>query len=515
MANQTFNRHVGEFLTSTPREGIWTASILFLGLCYLASFYLQKSSNFPLINDGKNPKSQFRNNAKELIAQGFQKFSGPFNLMTDTGPIIMLPPEYIDSVNQQDKLNFNKFIEIHNLAKYDTFRNFRSPPHGMFEEAVMKGLTRNLPRFTKALSDEMERCLNDTWAQSAEWREVKLQTDVLTWVARLSSRIFNGEELTRNEDWLRISKDYTINTFTALAVCKFFPVPFRWLAERALPLCRKVRKDRAAGAKILAPILAARKAEIAAAKREGREPNLPDDSIEWFRKAAKGRAYDDCDLQLGLSIAAIHTTSDLLGQALLNLGTRTEMMEPLRKEAVEVLEKYGWQKVALAELRILDSFLKETQRLKPIAMASMHRLATDDVELPNGIKIRKGERTAISSHRMWSESDYEDPDTFDGFRFVERRKVPGYEHKSHLISTSADHTAFSHGKHACPGRFFAANEIKIAMVHLLLKYDLKLEDAKVATWKMYGINMFVNPEAKISVRRRKEELDIDNLVTEG
>lgn len=145
----------------------------------------------------------------------------------------------------------------------------------------------------------------------------------------------------------------------------------------------------------------------------------------------------------------------------------------------------------------------------------MHRLATDDVELPNGIKIRKGERTAISSHRMWSESDYENPDTFDGFRFVKRRKVPGYEHKSHLISTSADHTAFSHGKHACPGRFFAANEIKIAMVHLLLKYDLKLEDAKLASWKTYGIVMFVNPDAKISVRRRKEELDMDNLVTEG
>lgn len=195
-----------------------------------------------------------------------------------------------------------------------------------------------------------------------------MQADILTWVARLSSRIFNGEELTRNEDWLRISKDYTVNTFTALAVCKLFPAPFRWLAERALPLCRKVRRDRAAGARILAPILAARKAEIAAAKREGKEPNLPDDSIEWFRKAAKGRAYNDCDLQFSLSIAAIHTTSDLLGQALLNLGAHPEMMEPLRKEAAEVLERYGWQKVALAELRILDSFLKETQRLKPIAM---------------------------------------------------------------------------------------------------------------------------------------------------
>lgn len=145
----------------------------------------------------------------------------------------------------------------------------------------------------------------------------------------------------------------------------------------------------------------------------------------------------------------------------------------------------------------------------------MHRLAIDDVELPNGINIRKGERVAISSHRMWSGNDYEDPDIFDGYRFVKRRKLPGYEHKSHLISTSHEHTAFSHGKHACPGRFFAANEVKIAMVHLLLKYDMKLKDPSGAVWKEIGINMILNPRATLDVRRRKEEIDLDKLVVDA
>lgn len=70
----------------------------------------------------------------------------------------------------------------------------------------------------------------------------------------------------------------------------------------------------------------------------------------------------------------------------------------------------------------------------------------------------------ISSHRMWSPDIYEDPEKFDGYRFLNRRKVPGLEMKSQLVSTSTDHLGFSHGKHACPGRFFAANEVKIAMV---------------------------------------------------
>jgi hypothetical protein len=99
---------------------------------------------------------------------------------------------------------------------------------------------------------------------------------VLSWVARLSSRIFNGDQLARDEEWLRISKEYTVSSFEAVTACKKYSVPFRWFAERTLPICRKVRADRKAGAKLLAPILAERKAEIAAAQREGREPNVSD-----------------------------------------------------------------------------------------------------------------------------------------------------------------------------------------------------------------------------------------------
>jgi cytochrome P450 len=136
------------------------------------------------------------------------------------------------------------------------------------------------------------------------------------------------------------------------------------------------------------------------------------------------------------------------------------------------------------------------------------------VELPNGIKIAKGEHTAVSSHRMWSAEDYQNPDEFDAFRFVERRKLPGYENRSLLVSTSFDHLGFSHGKHACPGRFFAANEVKIAMVHLLMKYDMKIEEPKMAQWMTFGTAMIANPKAKISVRRREPEVDLELLANQ-
>jgi hypothetical protein len=214
----------------------------------------------------------------------------------------------------------------------------------------------------------MSTCLSTSWGDSQEWHLVDPKSSILTWVARLSSRIFLGETFVQNPEWIRISIDYTVNTMIAIAICKFVPSFIRPAVVQWLPLCRKVRRDYATCSSILKPVLEEREREIASAEQEGRKPDLPDDSIEWFRSASRGREYRQIDIQISLQVAAIHTTSDLLCQALLNLCAHPELVAPLREEVKDVLGKYGWQKVALTELRLLDSFFKETQRLKPISM---------------------------------------------------------------------------------------------------------------------------------------------------
>jgi cytochrome P450 len=435
-------------------------------------------------------------------------------MMTDHGRVIMLPADYIEAVNEKPELSLTEYMSRYFLSSYETFRSFRELPPGMLVEAVMKGVTRSLPKFTKPLSLEMDACLSSSWGTSTEWHEVDINKDIQNFVARLSSRIFLGEDFARNPEWIRLNIEYTVNTFIAVSICGVVPAFIRPLLVQWLPICRKVRKDYAGYLRILKPVLADREAEIELARSENRAPNVPDDAIEWFRAASHGREYDPCDAQIGLQVTAIHTSSDLLCQAVLNLCAYPEYVEPLREEAITVLKTHGWQKVALTELRLLDSFFKETQRLKPIAMATLHRYATKDVTLSNGTFIAKGEVTGISSHSHWDPEIYPEPEKFDGYRFLNRRKIPGQENRSLLVSTSNEHTAFAHGKHACTGRFFAANEVKIAMVHLVLKYDMKIESPEVAKWKTFGITMFVNPEAKVQVRRRKEEVDMEALARE-
>lgn len=94
--------------------------------------------------------------------------------------------------------------------------------------------------------------------------------------------------------------------------------------------------------------------------------------MDWLEETAKGRPYDPAISQVGLALAAIHTTSDLLSQAIVNLCIHPEIVPQLRKEAIDVLTQHGWAKTSMYQMRLMDSFLKETQRLKPVSMSLSH-----------------------------------------------------------------------------------------------------------------------------------------------
>jgi cytochrome P450 len=91
------------------------------------------------------------------------------------------------------------------------------------------------------------------------------------------------------------------------------------------------------------------------------------------------------------------------------------------------------------------------------------------------------------------------------------RQTPGKENQAHFVTTSPESLGFGHGQHACPGRFFAANEVKVLLCHLLLKYDFELIPGSDYSIQPYGFNLNTNKGAKIRVRRRKEEIDLDSL----
>lgn len=143
----------------------------------------------------------------------------------------------------------------------------------------------------------------------------------------------------------------------------------------------------------------------------------------------------------------------------------------------------------------------------------MRRMVTKPTTLSNGLALKPGDRTLIDTRSaMMDPTTYENPEVFDPCRFVRWRSEPGKENLAHLVSTSPLHLGFGHGEHACPGRFFAANEVKVVMCHLLLKYDWKLAPETQTNPIAHGMTYMSNPFAQVMFRRRKDtDLDIDSI----
>lgn len=137
----------------------------------------------------------------------------------------------------------------------------------------------------------------------------------------------------------------------------------------------------------------------------------------------------------------------------------------------------------------------------------MNRHANQKIELSDGTVIPKGADILIANFSMYDADSYSDPATFDPYRFLRRREAG--DSSALFINPSPEHLGFGFGKHSCPGRFFVANEIKILLAHMLLKYDMQLLDSSTPTVKKIGISLSADPTASISIRRRQEEISLD------
>ena len=351
-------------------------------------------------------------------------------------------------------------------------------------------------------------------------------------VARLSSRIFLGEELCRSEDWLKITVNYTVDLMFAAEKLRHVPGPLRWIAHWFLPEAQKLRAEVKQAGDIIRPVLEKRRREKAMLQAQGKESVEYYDAVEWFEQAAraKGCSYNPEVVQLFLSTVAIHTTSDLLTVTMLDIARNPHIIEPLREEMTSILKNGGWKKTSLNDLKLLDSVIKESLRLKPIGIGksvhnpfrlattstnacplhkvSMRRVATSGLKLDDGTYLPKGSKVVVSSHRMWDPAVYDNPGTWDGARFLRLRDQPNKNKEALFVSTSERHLGFGHGKHGCPGRFFAASELKVALCHILLKYDLCIAQDAIVQHRLIGASYYADPAAKLLIRRRKEIVEI-------
>jgi hypothetical protein len=202
------------------------------------------------------------------------------------------------------------------------------------------------------------------------WTEVVARDRVLDIVARVSSRIYLGDEVCRNARWLAITKLYTTHFFSAATKLRMYPHIVRHLVHWFIPECKLLRSQFNDAQKILQPIINYRRDLRRAALATGEPVPEFGDALGWVEREATAKSVD-CNpsiFQLLLSTVSINTTADLLEQCMLSIAQHPEIINPLREEIRDVLRHSGWSKSSLSDMKLLDSVIKESQRLKPTSI---------------------------------------------------------------------------------------------------------------------------------------------------
>jgi hypothetical protein len=103
---------------------------------------------------------------------------------------------------------------------------------------------------------------------------------------------------------------------------------------------------------------------------------IPLDFFQWFKESSRGDWYDELILNLRISFASMHGLCDQLVKVLLRLCDDPQLADELRKEIIAVHAAHGWSKMTLYHLKLMDSVLKEVQRVDPILFGKVLPLST-------------------------------------------------------------------------------------------------------------------------------------------
>ena len=134
-----------------------------------------------------------------------------------------------------------------------------------------------------------------------------------------------------------------------------------------------------------------------------------------------------------------------------------------------------------------------------------------------GWRAERGAYIGLDVHSVQHDGEvYPQPETYDAFRFSRSREaqeeergkergdeVDGLKMKNvGVITTSDSFLPFGHGRHACPGRFFVALELKMVLAYIVLNYEIAPLETRPPSKSIGGVNL---PPMKASIRVRRRE----------
>lgn len=421
-------------------------------------------------------------------------------------------------------------------VKHTLGPEFSGGPH---IDLIRHQFTRRLPTIVGDLHAELQLALQEQWpSKTREWTPVKVKPTCMSIVRQATNRVLCGSSLCRNSEFLSSMGKYFDAVVRAAGVITLCPaalhpfiVPFlQWQLRRWQKACVKHTE----------PIIEKRLADLRyhenSVKTAGDPGNgdsdEPNDALQWLLRQGVQKAKTDGPQELDpnlitlrllvWNILSIHTLGMTITTTLLDLCSAPECDEyvaGLREECARIFAQHDgiWTDDALKKLVRVDSAIRESMRVSPLADIAVKRTITETlgITLSDGLHIPHGAMIAAPVYCLHHDSKFypDRPGTYDAFRFsrpFEQERLdmkiefeaPTQKHLA-ITTTKIEFLPFGYGKHACPGRFFAAMEIKLLLAHILLHYDVELRGARPENVRTAQSNV-PGDKAELWIKRREK-----------
>ncbi|KAI7853642.1 cytochrome P450 [Circinella umbellata] len=363
---------------------------------------------------------------------------------------------------------------------YTVRENFKPCNLGMFSTRIQQGLDQ-------ALDDLQELDL-----KSREKKIIKLK-DTVSWiVSQVSCLCLAGTHVGFNKELVYAMTRLAPKISKTALMLSFFP---NWIAERVIRQCISLEKELDVIMDSLVPEL--EKMQQTSGYNQQHKPSFISMVLNIPPKY-NGEPRTPKEIAIAftkVALGSIDTTRDIVIFILYELAYNPALTQELRTE-IKKLDHQTPEKVN--EIRLLDSILREVLRCKAISLTLLHK-TTQDVNLAPSASSSTYEQNIIprdslviaaindahtdptfmietsSSHRTTSIDSNRFTYTplqlnqFDPYRYL---LTTDDNNRWESTSIGPELLTFGLSAHACPGRYFAAFQVKYIVAELIMRYNI-------------------------------------------
>ncbi|KEY73815.1 hypothetical protein S7711_03114 [Stachybotrys chartarum IBT 7711] len=435
------------------------------------------------------------------------------------GAVVVLPPSLLHLLNRPDSELAAVPAQLASIQLPYMFKDPDIYENVIHFDAVRRIMSqKNLDAMAADASEEIEAAFRHYWdsqLKEGEWTTMNNWDACGSVVTRIAMRSLIGAPLCRDEKLLRLLECHGNAVLLGTVGINCMPPFLRpWLG----PLVGlRAKYYQAQCLKIMVPFIE-NKIRIQGHMRNDAE--APVDFLQaLIARCAKAGPDQMAPSKIALRILALSTMS-FMGMAyvfahivldMYGSPSRDDFVSGLEAECRQVSEANGGLgcKDAVASLYRVESALRESMRFSDFSATNLSRdVAADEFDVGNGVMLPKGVRVVFPTLSIHHDSAfYDNASQYDAFRFSRQFEGPKDEvekqkgERDSITANNKSFLAFGYGRHACPGRWYAAQVLKQMLAYLVLNYDIEVIDKRPTRQAI--LNIILPPtEMKIRVRHK-------------